>query len=118
MKDAPARGTDRHQRLDYPSTSYGPWTGVFYPFKQGQAIPGQKRKFDELVDIGDLRRSKAWTGARSGDTLRGMDSPSAGASSNAPCDRRLLDLDRTSRPLRTTCGFSGSSAGGRRAGLV
>lgn len=33
---------------NYPSSGYGPWTGVFYPFKQGQAIPGQKRKFDEL----------------------------------------------------------------------
>jgi uncharacterized protein YecE (DUF72 family) len=33
---------------NYPSGGYGPWTGVFYPFKQGQAIPGGKRKFDEL----------------------------------------------------------------------
>ena len=33
---------------NYPSGGYGPWTGVFYPFKQGQAIPGKKRKFDEL----------------------------------------------------------------------
>src|SRR6476469_8974943 len=33
---------------NYPSGGYGPWTGVFYPFKQGQAIPGRKRKFDEL----------------------------------------------------------------------
>jgi len=33
---------------NYPSGGYGPWTGVFYPLKQGQAIPGKKRKFDEL----------------------------------------------------------------------
>ena len=33
---------------NYPSGGYGPWTGVFYPFRQGQAIPGKKRKFDEL----------------------------------------------------------------------
>ena len=34
---------------NYPSGGYGPWTGVFYPFKQGQAIPGQAGKFDELA---------------------------------------------------------------------
>jgi uncharacterized protein YecE (DUF72 family) len=34
---------------NYPAGGYGPWTGTFYPFKQGQAIPGQKRKFDELA---------------------------------------------------------------------
>lgn len=33
---------------NYPVTGYGPWTGVFYPLKQGQKIPGTKRKFDEL----------------------------------------------------------------------
>ncbi len=33
---------------NYPSGGYGPWTGVFYPLKQGQAVPGEKRKFDEL----------------------------------------------------------------------
>jgi uncharacterized protein YecE (DUF72 family) len=32
----------------YPLNGYGPWTGVFYPFKQGQTIPGTKAKFDEL----------------------------------------------------------------------
>src|SRR5688500_18546680 len=34
---------------NYPLTGYGPWTGVFYPFKQGQKIPGTKQKFDELA---------------------------------------------------------------------
>ena len=38
----------------YPLNGYGPWTGVFYPFKQGQTIPGTKAKFDEL---GVLRRA-------------------------------------------------------------
>ena len=26
---------------NYPLTGYGPWTGVFYPLKQGQKIPAQ-----------------------------------------------------------------------------
>jgi uncharacterized protein YecE (DUF72 family) len=34
---------------NYPAPGYGPWTGVFYPLKQGQIIPGTKTKFDELV---------------------------------------------------------------------
>jgi uncharacterized protein YecE (DUF72 family) len=34
---------------NYPSTGYGPWTGVFYPLKHGQKIPGTKEKFDELA---------------------------------------------------------------------
>lgn len=34
---------------NYPSAGYGPWTGVFYPLKQGQTIPGTKDKFDELA---------------------------------------------------------------------
>jgi len=34
---------------NYPLTGYGPWTGVFYPLKQGQKIPGSKAKFDELA---------------------------------------------------------------------
>ena len=34
---------------NYPPTGYGPWTGVFYPLKQGQTIPGTKAKFDELA---------------------------------------------------------------------
>ena len=34
---------------NYPLTGYGPWTGVFYPFKHGQKIPGTKQKFDELA---------------------------------------------------------------------
>ena len=34
---------------NYPAPGYGPWTGVFYPLKQGQTIPGTKEKFDELV---------------------------------------------------------------------
>jgi uncharacterized protein YecE (DUF72 family) len=34
---------------NYPLTGYGPWTGVFYPLKQGQKIPGTKAKFDELA---------------------------------------------------------------------
>jgi uncharacterized protein YecE (DUF72 family) len=33
----------------YPASGYGPWTGVFYPFKQGQRIPGTHAKFDELA---------------------------------------------------------------------
>jgi uncharacterized protein YecE (DUF72 family) len=33
---------------NYPLSGYGPWTGVFYPFKQGQKLPGSKAKFDEL----------------------------------------------------------------------
>jgi uncharacterized protein YecE (DUF72 family) len=33
---------------NYPLSGYGPWTGVFYPFKQGQRLPGSKTKFDEL----------------------------------------------------------------------
>jgi len=33
---------------NYPAGGYGPWTGVFYPLRQGQAVPGEKRKFDEL----------------------------------------------------------------------
>jgi uncharacterized protein YecE (DUF72 family) len=27
---------------NYPLTGYGPWTGVFYPLKHGQKIPGTK----------------------------------------------------------------------------
>jgi uncharacterized protein YecE (DUF72 family) len=34
---------------NYPLTGYGPWTGVFYPLKNGQKIPGTKEKFDELA---------------------------------------------------------------------
>ena len=34
---------------NYPSTGYGPWTGVFYSLKHGQTIPGTKLKFDELA---------------------------------------------------------------------
>ena len=34
---------------NYPLPGYGPWTGVFYPFKQGQKVPGSKAKFDELA---------------------------------------------------------------------
>ena len=34
---------------NYPLPGYGPWTGVFYPFKQRQKIPGSKAKFDELA---------------------------------------------------------------------
>ena len=34
---------------NYPAPGYGPWTGVFYPLKQGQKIPGTKAKFDELA---------------------------------------------------------------------
>jgi len=34
---------------NYPASGYGPWTGVFYPLKQGQTIPGTKQKFDELA---------------------------------------------------------------------
>jgi uncharacterized protein YecE (DUF72 family) len=34
---------------NYPITGYGPWTGVFYPLKHGQIIPGTKAKFDELA---------------------------------------------------------------------
>ena len=34
---------------NYPVTGYGPWTGVFYPLKQGQRIPDTKEKFDELA---------------------------------------------------------------------
>src|SRR3984885_491901 len=34
---------------NYPAPGYGPWTGVFYPLKHGQTIPGTKAKFDELA---------------------------------------------------------------------
>jgi len=34
---------------NYPAPGYGPWTGIFYPLKQGQTIPGTKAKFDELA---------------------------------------------------------------------
>ena len=34
---------------NYPAPGYGPWTGVFYPLKQGQVIRGTKTKFDELA---------------------------------------------------------------------
>ena len=34
---------------NYPAPGYGPWTGIFYPLKQGQKIPGTKSKFDELT---------------------------------------------------------------------
>jgi uncharacterized protein YecE (DUF72 family) len=34
---------------NYPLTGYGPWTGVFYPLKNGQKIPETKEKFDELA---------------------------------------------------------------------
>lgn len=34
---------------NYPASGYGPWTGVFYPFTQGQKLPGSKAKFDELA---------------------------------------------------------------------
>ena len=34
---------------NYPLNGYGPWTGVFYPLKQGQKIPGTRDKFDELA---------------------------------------------------------------------
>jgi uncharacterized protein YecE (DUF72 family) len=34
---------------NYPLSGYGPWTGVFYPLKHGQKIPGTKEKFDELA---------------------------------------------------------------------
>jgi len=34
---------------NYPASGYGPWTGVFYPLKHGQMIPGTKTKFDEPV---------------------------------------------------------------------
>src|SRR5215203_322344 len=34
---------------NYPLAGYGPWTGVFYPLKQGQKIAGTTGKFDELV---------------------------------------------------------------------
>ena len=34
---------------NYPAPGYGPWTGIFYPLKQGQTIPGSKGKFDELA---------------------------------------------------------------------
>jgi uncharacterized protein YecE (DUF72 family) len=33
----------------YPAPGYGPWTGIFYPLKQGQKIPGTNAKFDELA---------------------------------------------------------------------
>ena len=38
---------------NYPASGYGPWTGVFYPLKQGQMIPGTKQKFDELAYYAD-----------------------------------------------------------------
>jgi uncharacterized protein YecE (DUF72 family) len=38
---------------NYPPTGYGTWTGVFYPFKQGQRIPGTKARFDELAYYAD-----------------------------------------------------------------
>ena len=34
---------------NYPLAGYGSWTGVFYPLKHGQKIPGTKDKFDELA---------------------------------------------------------------------
>jgi uncharacterized protein YecE (DUF72 family) len=34
---------------NYPTPGYGPWTGVFYPLKHGQTIPGTRAKFDELA---------------------------------------------------------------------
>jgi uncharacterized protein YecE (DUF72 family) len=34
---------------NYPAPGYGPWTGVFYPLKQGQKIPATKTTFDELA---------------------------------------------------------------------
>jgi uncharacterized protein YecE (DUF72 family) len=34
---------------NYPAPGYGPWTGIFYPYKQGQKIPGTTQKFDELA---------------------------------------------------------------------
>ena len=34
---------------NYPAPGYGPWTGIFYPYKQGQKIPGTTQKFDELT---------------------------------------------------------------------
>ena len=34
---------------NYPPAGYGPWTGVFYPLKQGQKIAGTAQKFDELA---------------------------------------------------------------------
>ena len=34
---------------NYPATGYGPWTGVFYPLKQGQKIAGTNERFDELA---------------------------------------------------------------------
>jgi uncharacterized protein YecE (DUF72 family) len=34
---------------NYPPSEYGSWTGIFYPWKQGQKIPGTARKFDELA---------------------------------------------------------------------
>jgi uncharacterized protein YecE (DUF72 family) len=34
---------------NYPAPGYGPWTGIFYPLKQGQKTPGTKAKFDELA---------------------------------------------------------------------
>jgi uncharacterized protein YecE (DUF72 family) len=34
---------------NYPTPGYGPWTGVFYPLKQGQTVSGLKTKFDELA---------------------------------------------------------------------
>jgi uncharacterized protein YecE (DUF72 family) len=38
---------------NYPAPGYGPWTGIFYPLKQGQKIPGSKAKFDELAYYAD-----------------------------------------------------------------
>ena len=34
---------------NYPAPGYGPWTGIFYPYKHGQKIPGTAQKFDELA---------------------------------------------------------------------
>ena len=34
---------------NYPAPGYGPWTGIFYPYKHGQKIPGTTQKFDELA---------------------------------------------------------------------
>jgi len=52
----------------YPATGYGPWTGVFYPLKQGQRIPCSRFEFSNRV-VADVPRQMYHDGATESSSL-------------------------------------------------
>jgi len=78
----------------YPLNGYGPWTGVFYPLKQGQTIPGTKAKFDNSAttpSVSTLWKSTAPSTAQrpSKPLSRGRREPQPASNSASSCSSNL-----------------------------